>query len=430
MIITHHCLGALFCAFLLLGAGFLPAAETNPVAKVQIIQPRLGQILSGKVEVRLKMIPVEKARTPEQAYVGLGGPPWTKMHQDNSTGEFLVELDSCLVPNGPQTLTVLTDERRSRAALGVKVTNDLKCFWADLHSHTSHSDGATVPANAHDYARNVAKLDVFSLTDHLESTDENEWVDVREQAEKANQDGAFVVLPGLEWTRPWGHACIFDPQTRKWPTNIAAFFKAAADADVVLKINHPGNITNVFESLAYSEVGDKVVEMMEVRRPTEEKAFLLALKNGWHLAPEGSDDTHSADWGKVKSWTGIWAPGLSRRNIWAALKARHLFSSLDRNCQLQLEVNGSIMGDINTNLFQTVDVVVKVEDKDKNDLISKIELFEDGLVIQTDEPNSSKRTWKTSCTPPTGHHYYFAKVTQADTNMLWSAPVWVTVGTK
>ena len=73
---------------------------------------------------------------------------------------------------------------------------------------------------------------------------------MREQAEKANRDGAFVVLPGLEWTKRWGHACIYDPQTRRWPTNIAAFYEAAAEAGVVVKINHPGPGTNVLNALA------------------------------------------------------------------------------------------------------------------------------------------------------------------------------------
>jgi hypothetical protein len=35
--------------------------------------------------------------------------------------------------------------------------------------------------------------------------------------------------------------------------------------------------------------------------------------------------------------------------------------------------------------------------------------------------------WKTSRKPEPGKHYYFAKVTQADGNLTWSAPVWVTV---
>ena len=30
-------------------------------------------------------------------------------------------------------------------------------------------------------------------------------------------------------------------------------------------------------------------------------------------------------------------------------------------------------------------------------------------------------------TPEPGQHYYFVKVTQADGNVMWSAPVWVVV---
>jgi len=30
--------------------------------------------------------------------------------------------------------------------------------------------------------------------------------------------------------------------------------------------------------------------------------------------------------------------------------------------------------------------------------------------------------------PGTGEHYYFVEITQKDGNLLWSAPVWVTVG--
>ena len=60
-------------------------------------------------------------------------------------------------------------------------------------------------------------------------------------------------------------------------------------------------------------------------------------------------------------------------------------------------------------------------------MTSKIELFEDGIVVQMDEPNSENRHWETTFNPATGKHYYFVKVTQADGNLLWSAPIWVTV---
>ena len=91
-------------------------------------------------------------------------------------------IDSRLVPNGPQTLIVVTDERRARAEMPVTVKNPLQIYFGDLHSHTSYSDGTLLPAIAHEYARNTAKLDVFCLTDHLEKIDDAEWLDKREVA--------------------------------------------------------------------------------------------------------------------------------------------------------------------------------------------------------------------------------------------------------
>jgi hypothetical protein len=88
------------------------------------------------------------------------------------------------------------------------------------------------------------------------------------------------------------------------------------------------------------------------------------------------------------------------------------------------------MGDIITEPVETVSVVIVVEEPDVADLIARIELFEDGVVVQTDQPNSNRRRWKTQFDPKPRKHYYFVKVTQKDGNLMWSAPVWVTVGEK
>ncbi|MHC4178383.1 MAG: CehA/McbA family metallohydrolase [Planctomycetota bacterium] len=335
-----------------------------------------------------------------------------------------------MVPNSRHNLMIKTTDKRANAAATVKVENLLRCFFADLHSHTSYSDGALIPTDAHKYAREVAKLDVFSLTDHLESVDDLEWSDTREVAQKANDEGKFVVIPGLEWTKGWGHINIFEPKTRRWPNAPTEFYKAIANANVVAKFNHPGDGTKSHGGLAYSEAGDKAIQMMEVRRAEEEQAFIRALSLGWHIAPDGSDDTHSPNWGSGRAWSGILAPGLSKRNIWHALKNRHLFSTLDRNCILLFSLNGATMGDIVKEPVKNVEIVAAVDEADDNDLIAKIELFEDGKVVQTDEPKSDSRRWETTCSPKAGKHYYFVKVTQADGNMLWSAPVWVTVAGK
>jgi hypothetical protein len=392
--------------------------------KAEVLQPKAGQELACCVKVKLKL--PDKLSGP--VYAGLGGPPWVKLEQIKDTNEWQGRLDSKMVPNGSHNLIVKTISKRADTAISVKVKNPLKVYFSDLHSHTGYSDGTLLPIVAHDYARNVAKLDVFSLTDHLEYVSDTEWLDIREVAWDACEDGNFVAIPGLEWTKKVGHINIYDPKTKYWPVDLAKFYKAAADAKVICKFNHPGRGDKVFNGMEYSRVGDEALQLMEVRRDTEEQAYIRALKLGWHIAPDGSDDTHSPNWGTKFAWSGILAPGLSKRNILHALKNRHCYSTLDRNCILFFGVNGATMGDITTDPVKTVNILINVEDPDTDDLISKIELFEDGVTIQTDQPNSNNRSWKTEFGPKAGEHYYFVKVTQKDGNMMWSAPVWVTVG--
>ncbi len=404
---------------------FMVAHETTWAApKAEVLQPKAGQALSGKVDVQLKL----PAKLSGPVYAGLGGPPWVKLEQVADTNEWRGRLNSRMVPNGNHNLIVKTRSKRADTAVSVKVKNPLKVYFADLHSHTGYSDGTLLPIAAHDYARNVAKLDVYSLTDHLEYVDDIEWLDMREVAWDASEVGKFVAIPGLEWTKKTGHINIYDPKTNHWPADLAGFYKAAADAKVTCKFNHPGRGDKVFGGMAYSQIGDRALQLMEVRRENEEMAYIRALKLGWHIAPDGSDDTHSPNWGIGFAWSGILAPGLSKRNVLHALKNRHCYSTLDRNCILFFKVNGATMGDIIAEPVKTVKAVAAVNDPDTDDQITRIELLEDGVIVQTDQPNSNRRQWKTKFGPKPGKHYYFVKVTQKDGNLMWSAPVWVTVG--
>jgi hypothetical protein len=398
-------------------------ADRKPQPKAKVVRPEAGQSLTGAVDIHLQL----PTGLSGPVYAGLGGPPWVEMEHVGDSNDYRGRINSRMVPNGGQKLIVKTTNKRADVAIDVDVDNPLKIYFADLHSHTGYSDGTLLPVVAHKYAREVSKLDVFVLTDHLEYVDETEWLDMREVAWDGSEDGRFVSIPGLEWTKRIGHINIIDPQTRKWPIDLGPFYKAAAEVGVICKFNHPGNGEKVFNAMAYSEVGDRAVQLMEVRRAEEEKAYILALKQGWHIAPDGSDDTHVANWGRRFAWTGVLAPGLSKRNVLDALKNRHCFSTLDRNCTLRFKVNDATMGDIIADPVSNVNVTVFVNDPDAGDLISKIELFEDGIAVQTDEPNSNRRRWRTTFNPGPGKHYYFVKITQKDENLMWSAPVWVTV---
>jgi hypothetical protein len=84
------------------------------------------------------------------------------------------------------------------------------------------------------------------------------------------------------------------------------------------------------------------------------------------------------------------------------------------------------MGSIVTEPAKSVEVSVTVSDPDENDAVAKVELFEDGNVVETGE----SAEWKVTRTPDAGTHYWFVNVTQKDRNLLWSAPVWVTVSSE
>ena len=355
-------------ALTLVGPFVTAWAEQKPEPKAEIVRPKADHELTGRINVQVKL--PDKLTGP--VYAGLGGPPWIKLEQIQDSNEWKGQLNSRMVPNGNQKVIVKTINKRSDVALDVKVGNPLKIYFADLHSHTGFTDGHFLPFIAHDYARRMAKLDIFVLTDHLEYVDDTEWLDMRETAWDTSEDGKFVSIPGLEWTKKIGHMNIYDPKTRRWPLDLAGFYKAAAEMGVTCKFNHPGTGEKVFNGMAYSEIGDRAVQLMEVRRPEEETAYIRALKLGWHIAPDGSDDTHSPNWGSRFAWSGVLMPGLSKRNVLDALKNRRCYSTLDRNCTLRFKVNDATMGSIISEPVSNVNVIVVVNDPDEDDLTTKL----------------------------------------------------------
>jgi hypothetical protein len=91
-------------------------------------------------------------------------------------------------------------------------------LWADLHCHSSLSDGTGSPAELYAYARDVAGLDVCAVTDHdahgLAPLADGGWDVVREATERFHDPGRFVTILGYEWTSwTWGHRNVYYPGT-------------------------------------------------------------------------------------------------------------------------------------------------------------------------------------------------------------------------
>jgi hypothetical protein len=88
----------------------------------------------------------------------------------------------------------------------------LNIYWGDIHSQSNFSDGAGFPFEQFDYAKNVAMLDFFSLTDHDSyiSPWGNDpqpylmehffWPRIIRVSNDWNRPGDFVTLIGYEWS--------------------------------------------------------------------------------------------------------------------------------------------------------------------------------------------------------------------------------------
>lgn len=393
------------------------------VAQVEIVSPEPGATLTGPLEVIVRTASGNVAGI----HAHLADRPRVPLQQADD-GTWRATLQSALASNGSTTIRVQqwpVGEGAS-ASVQVVVENPLRHFWGDLHSHTAVSDGRMRPDDAYAYARDIARLDFFALADHLEKVDIVEWREIQRAATLTNEDGTFAAFPALEWTRGVGHICVYDPTTFVWPAELADFYTFAPNNCVAAKFNHPGWRDTTFEDFAYSATGDSVIQLMEVRNDSEMGWFIKALDLGWHLAPDGSDDTHREQWGNSGLWTVVLAPGLSRDSVIDALKSRHCYSTRDRNCRLTFTLNGAIMGDVLTTPAATAAVEITVADPDEGDTITAIDLYADGEILQSDTPDAISRTWTLTLTPDPGEHYYFVKVTQADGNLLYSAPIWIT----
>lgn len=86
-----------------------------------------------------------------------------------------------------------------------------RLVWGDIHTHSFVSDGAGMPGTVASYARDVALLDFYALTDHGEGTGllglergatraNYNWRAV----EDVNAPGEFVAFHGVEWTTNFG----------------------------------------------------------------------------------------------------------------------------------------------------------------------------------------------------------------------------------
>ncbi|MFQ5864409.1 MAG: FlgD immunoglobulin-like domain containing protein [bacterium] len=328
-------------------------------------------------------------------------------------------------------------------------------YFGDLHSHSVFSwdaqPGALPPAEAYAYAKHVAKIDFLAISDHTNGLAESDYQTVRAASQLYDDpDSQFVAIAGQELgslgSRGYGHLNIFEPLTRAdnlldndTRFNLMRAYDFLIQNELLGQFNHPTteNGNRNFNNLQYEVAVDPWMANLEVlngkRSATFEKWYLFALKQGWHVGAVGDQDNHARNYGNTVSFsgdiylTGVLADSLTKPKILDALKSHRTYAfqtspSTDRIFLTEFTADGHWMGET----FSQSDNVVSFSITATAETpFFSAHLYKNGFLIDSVELNSTQFHWEPVDTVSSGSVYYFIKIMQQDSDILWSSPVWV-----
>ncbi|KQV61948.1 phosphotransferase [Duganella sp. Root198D2] len=273
----------------------------------------------------------------------------------------------------------------------------------------------------------------------------------------------FVAMYGLEWgvISGGGHLNILNsPALLGWErsangepfadvvtpkNNYAALYAVMKEQGWLGQFNHPGARQFPIDGvpLAFSEDGGAAMALCEVmnsnafskrldegetRHSFYEEACDKLLEAGYRLAFSSNQDNHCANWGAAYSnRTGILLPAAAAPTAEAlldAIRARHVFATMDKQSAIALTANGTMMG---ARIDNSGPLTLQVHYTSSTGRgIAALDIME-GVPGRHGEvkPVRGVNGMQHSFTPQPGAHFYYARLTQDDGKQLWSAPVWV-----
>ena len=358
-------------------------------------------------------------------------------------------------------------------------------YFGNIHSHSSYSDGNKdstasgyyYPGDDYNYSKGSYHMDFSGIAEHNHySANNNPGMHVANysmglyQADTANHNGSFVTMYGMEWgtISQGGHVIVYGvPLLIGWEsgsggwgaTNNYDIFCAKGDfasfwpivksyPTAFCTLAHPqtGDYGNLVDGAVYNANTDSVVTGVAVRSGSAfstttdysdppassyESKFLKALAAGYHVGPTIDHDNHYATFGRTNpSRTVALARSLNRDSIMAAFKAIRFYATDDWNAQVNFTINGNYMGsNFTTGLNSSIAVTVTDPDGGA-DPVNKIEIFYGNpgsginATLLTSSAGSSTLNYP-HITSINTSYYYYAKITQVDGDIMWTAPIWV-----
>ena len=353
-------------------------------------------------------------------------------------------------------------------------------YFGQLHSHTQYSDGAGSLDSALAYVKALpdnANVDFVAFTDHSnyfdsknnpnveaalydtslvkDSDPSHSWATYKNTvaAFNAANAGKMVAIAGFEmtWSGGPGHINTFNTpgivsrnnttlNDKTKDAGLQAYYKLLSQTegvDSISQFNHPGTTFGNFIDFGYWDaVVDTRMYMVEVGNgegqigaggyyPSYEQ-YIMALDKGWHVAPTNNQDNHKGRWGNANDARDvILTDDFTEDGIYAALRARRMYATEDKNLDLDYTVNGNMMGSI-IDVPEKLNFEISFNDPDRTDSIAKVELVvNSGKVAYTWNSAADLAKGSVSVELDPEYTYYFVRVTEGDGDLAVTAPVWV-----
>ena len=352
-------------------------------------------------------------------------------------------------------------------------------YFGQLHSHTQYSDGAGSLESALAYIKALpdnANVDFVAFTDHSNYFDksgaanpegalydmslasaasQNLWNEYKNAVAAFNKEnaGSMVAIAGFEmtWSGGPGHINTFNTpgivsrnnttlNNKTKDAGLQAYYKLLSQTeglDSISQFNHPGTTFGNFIDFGYWDaVVDTRMYMVEVGNgegqigaggyyPSYEQ-YIMALDKGWHVAPTNNQDNHKGRWGNANDARDvILTDDFTEDGIYAALRARRMYATEDKNLDLDYTVNGNMMGSI-IDVPEKLNFEISFNDPDRTDSIAKVELVvNSGKVAYTWDSAADLAKGSVSVELAPEYTYYFVRVTEGDGDLAVTAPVWV-----
>ena len=236
-------------------------------------------------------------------------------------------------------------------------------YWGDTHGHSGFAEGIGTPDRFMTWAKDDARLDFVTHSEHDIWTDDFEWETLKRNVATYSEEGRFIAYLGYEWSTRnlfGGHHNVLfrTPQDRlRVPTQ---FFPTLSDLYAGLRNHHdPADVVvipHAHQSGNYRLGDPKLQPLIEImsQHGTFEWFGQAYLRHGHQVGFTAASDNHLSQPGYTAprggglaqrgGLGGVLAEELSRDALFDSLKAARAYATTGDRIILQATVNDGVMG--------------------------------------------------------------------------------------